>query len=86
MPKAPILLVHAADDHRVPVEHADAMADTLDDLGKPYEYVRIDWGGGHSLTSGEARLEMMQALEAFLLRHLDPGPVAQIEVRTQGGQ
>ena len=66
----PVLLVHAADDHRVPIKHADEMASKLERHGKPFEYERIEFGGGHSLLNGDARLRMMQSLEAFLLRHL----------------
>lgn len=83
--RIPILLVHAEDDVRVRVRHADKMAAKLKDLGKPYVYERIEWGGGHSLTAEQGRLRMMTALEAFLLQHLGPGPVAQIEMPSQGG-
>jgi len=66
----PVLLVHAADDHRAPVEHSDDMARQLRRYDKRVQYERIDYGGGHSLLNGEARLRMVRAVEAFLKEHL----------------
>lgn len=71
--EAPVLLVHAADDHRVPVEHADDMAEKLKRHSKSVRYERISFGGGHSLLNGSARLQMMTALERFLRDHLEAG-------------
>ncbi|MEM1433074.1 MAG: alpha/beta fold hydrolase [Pseudomonadota bacterium] len=75
----PVLLVQAADDHRVPVEHADEMARRLEKHGKTFQYERIEFGGGHSLTNGPARLTMMRAVEAYLLDHLGADQLAQLE-------
>ncbi|MEM8800163.1 MAG: S9 family peptidase [Pseudomonadota bacterium] len=67
--KAPTLIVHAKDDNRVPVEHGKEMAERLQELGKPVSYVEVA-EGEHSMMNSKSRLEMLTALEGFLLEHL----------------
>ncbi|MFQ5534326.1 MAG: alpha/beta fold hydrolase [Sphingomonadales bacterium] len=67
--KAPILLIHAKDDRRVPYHQSRAMARKLKKARKKHEYVELK-GGGHGLDTKEARLTMLKALEKFLARHL----------------
>lgn len=68
--KIPILIVQARDDHRVPDEHGRGMAERLRKLDKNVEYLEIS-RGGHSLTSAQARTDMLKGLEEFLARHLE---------------
>ena len=68
---APVLIVHAKDDHRVPVEHGEDMAKRLADLGKPHRYLAIEQGG-HSLMDGTGRQAMAEALTVFLADTIGP--------------
>jgi dienelactone hydrolase len=70
---APILLVHGRDDTVVPLEQSRIMADALQRAGKPVELV-IQPGEDHWLTRGETRLQMLQAVVAFLETHNPPNP------------
>ncbi|WP_334162027.1 alpha/beta hydrolase family protein [Phenylobacterium sp.] len=67
----PILLVHGKDDTVVPLEQSRVMADALKKAGKPHELV-VQAGEDHWLTRGETRLQMLQAVVAFLEKHNPP--------------
>ncbi|MEM9383473.1 MAG: S9 family peptidase [Pseudomonadota bacterium] len=69
---SPVLIVHAKDDGRVPFDHGSGMAGALKRARADVTFVEIE-KGGHSLLNGNARLEMLQALESFLGRHLGRG-------------
>ncbi|MEO0424278.1 MAG: S9 family peptidase [Pseudomonadota bacterium] len=69
---SPVLIVHAKDDGRVPFDHGSGMASALKRARGEVTFVEIE-SGGHSLMNGNSRLEMLQALESFLGRHLGRG-------------
>jgi len=62
---APVLLIHAADDLRVPVHHSREMAKALEKSGTDARFVRLD-AGGHPLNRTAARREVLAASERFL--------------------
>jgi len=69
--RAPIMLIHGDIDLIVPIEQSEIMAAALEDAGKPYEFVRLE-GENHNILYGETRVEMMEALERFVLEHNPP--------------
>ncbi len=69
--RAPIMLIHGDIDLIVPIEQSEIMADALEEAGKPYEFVRLE-GENHNILVGETRIEMMEALERFVLEHNPP--------------
>ncbi|WP_332908816.1 S9 family peptidase [Sphingomonas mollis] len=64
----PILLVHGAEDKRVPVKQSRMMASALKDAGKPYEYLEQPLAD-HHFTRGEDRLEFLKRMKTFLDRY-----------------
>ncbi|WP_374472815.1 prolyl oligopeptidase family serine peptidase [Phenylobacterium sp.] len=68
---APILLVHGKDDTVVPLEQSRIMAEALKKAGKPHELTILP-GEDHWLTRGETRLQMLEAVVAFLEKHNPP--------------
>ncbi|MBS0411404.1 MAG: S9 family peptidase [Proteobacteria bacterium] len=68
----PILLIHGKDDTVVPFEQSTIMADALKTAHKPYQFVTLKHED-HWLSRGETRLEMLQALTAFLEKNNPPG-------------
>lgn len=67
----PVLLVHGKDDTIVPLSQSNLMADALKRAGKPVELVVMP-GEDHWLTSGDTRLQTLQAVVAFLEKHNPP--------------
>lgn len=65
---APLLLIHGKDDTVVPYEQSQIMFDALKNAGKTVDMVTLshedDW-----LTTGGTRLEMLQAIMAFLANY-----------------
>ena len=70
--KADILLIHGKDDTVVALEQSEAMADALEDADKSYEIVILD-GEDHWLSTEDTRVAMLEAIEAFLSKHLGAG-------------
>jgi dipeptidyl aminopeptidase/acylaminoacyl peptidase len=68
----PILLIHGRDDTVVAYQQSEIMADALTKAGKPYEFVTLK-AEDHWLSRGATRLEMLQALTAFLEKNNPPG-------------
>ena len=68
----PILLVHGKDDTVVDYHQSQIMAAALAKAGKPYEFVTLK-AEDHWLSRGATRLEMLQALVAFLEKNNPPG-------------
>jgi dipeptidyl aminopeptidase/acylaminoacyl peptidase len=64
----PILLVHGRDDTVVAFEQSQIMADALRKAGKPVEFVTLA-KEDHWLSQGSTRLQMLQAVMAFLARN-----------------
>lgn len=69
--KAPVLIVHAVHDRRVPFQHAEGMRDALKAAGKPYEWLVFP-DEGHGFTKMENRIKRYEAIEAFLRKNLGP--------------
>jgi dipeptidyl aminopeptidase/acylaminoacyl peptidase len=67
----PILLIHGADDTVVPIEQSRMMSEALVRAGKHVELLTLK-SEDHWLTSGETRLEMLQATVGFLERNNPP--------------
>ena len=68
---APVLLIHGKDDTVVPFEQSEMMADALRKAGRPVELVAQN-GEDHWLSRGDSRLQMLQAVTAFLERNNPP--------------
>ena len=66
---APMLIIQSVDDTRVHKEQGRGMAERLRDLGKPVEYVEIEFGG-HSMGNVAARQQILESLETFLAENL----------------
>ncbi len=67
----PVLLIHGKDDTVVPYEQSQAMADALHKAGRPVEFVTLR-KEDHWLSRGETRLQMLQAVTAFLEKNNPP--------------
>jgi dipeptidyl aminopeptidase/acylaminoacyl peptidase len=68
--RAPILLIHGADDTVVPVTQSERMDRALTALGRPHKFVRLP-GEDHWLSRSETRVRVLAEVEAFLARHLE---------------
>jgi dipeptidyl aminopeptidase/acylaminoacyl peptidase len=66
---ADVLLIHGEDDTTVPVSQSEQMRDALKAAGKPVQFIRLD-GEDHYLSRSKTRTEMLNALDAFLAKHL----------------
>ncbi|HEV2365137.1 MAG TPA: S9 family peptidase [Caulobacteraceae bacterium] len=64
----PILLIHGKDDTVVPYEQSQLMADALQKAGKPVQFVTLNHED-HWLSSGDTRLQMLEATLDFLARN-----------------
>jgi dipeptidyl aminopeptidase/acylaminoacyl peptidase len=67
--RAPVLLIHGLDDTVVPIVQSRDMATALQDAGKTVELVELE-GEDHWLSGAKTRLATLQALDAFLAKHL----------------
>jgi dipeptidyl aminopeptidase/acylaminoacyl peptidase len=67
--KAPILLLHGADDTVVPVSQSKTMERALTAAGKTYTFVELP-GEDHWLSRGATRARVLREMETFLARHL----------------
>ncbi len=70
--QAPILLIHGDKDTVVLPEQSEVMAKALKAAGKPYEYVVLK-DENHYLTRAATRTQTLEAIEAFLAKHLPTG-------------
>jgi dipeptidyl aminopeptidase/acylaminoacyl peptidase len=69
--RAPILLLHGADDTVVPLDQSQRMADALKAAGKPHVF-KVLPGEDHWLSGSATRLRMLQEIDGFLARYLKP--------------
>jgi dipeptidyl aminopeptidase/acylaminoacyl peptidase len=67
--EAPLLIIQAKDDARVHWDQGREMAQQLERNDKEFEYLEIEYGG-HSMMNVEARVRILQALDAFLAKHI----------------
>jgi len=65
----PVLLIHGANDTEVDPEQSQVMADALKAAGKPVEHIVMK-DEAHYFTRGTNRVQMLEALEAFLAKNL----------------
>jgi dipeptidyl aminopeptidase/acylaminoacyl peptidase len=79
---APLLVIHGANDPRVPIGEAEQLVEALRARGHPVEYLRYE-DEGHGLSRLEHRIEMYTELAQFLERYLGE-PVASNDVGEGG--
>ena len=68
---APVLLMHGQDDTVVPILQSVRMAEALDRVGRPYEFVRLE-GEDHWLSRADTRQRMLNETVRFLEAHNPP--------------
>lgn len=61
----PMLLIQAKDDRTVLESQSSAMAERLEELGKPVRFVTVDYGG-HGMANETARTMILGEVEKFL--------------------
>ncbi len=66
--KADLFIIHGTQDVRVPFDQATFLRDQLDDAGMSYEWMQRD--EGHGFTQVDNRIDMYQAMLAFLDKHI----------------
>jgi len=67
--KAPLLVVHGANDPRVKQQESDQIVATLNQQGHSVEYI-VAPDEGHGFSNEDNRLAFSAAMEAFLAEHL----------------
>jgi dipeptidyl aminopeptidase/acylaminoacyl peptidase len=67
--RAPLLVVHGAEDTNVPVEEAEQVVAALARRGVPHRYLLFP-GEGHDLLSTPNRVAFVQAAVAWVVEHL----------------
>lgn len=67
--KAPLFVVHGANDPRVPVSNADKMVAALRENGLEVEYARYP-DEGHGLSKLANKLDCYPRAAAFIAKHL----------------
>lgn len=68
---APILLIHGDDDTVVPYEQSTRMKRALERAGKSVELIKLK-GEDHWLSVAETRMQMLEAMDRFLMTHMPP--------------
>jgi dipeptidyl aminopeptidase/acylaminoacyl peptidase len=66
---APMLIIHGANDPRVPVSEADQIVEALQQRNQPVEYLRFD-DEGHGVVKLANRITTYNKVGEFLLEHL----------------
>jgi dipeptidyl aminopeptidase/acylaminoacyl peptidase len=67
--RAPLMVIHGANDPRVPVSQAEQIVEALQARGGEVEYLRYE-DEGHGIQRLANRLDMWPKVSAFLERHL----------------
>jgi dipeptidyl aminopeptidase/acylaminoacyl peptidase len=67
--RAPLLIIHGANDPRVPVSEAEQIVERLKALGRTVEYLRFD-DEGHGIVKLKNKLIAYPVIAEFLDRHL----------------
>ncbi len=67
--RAPLLLIHGANDPRVPIEEAEQIAARLRELGRTVEFLRLD-DEGHQISKLKNKLVAYPLAIDFLRKHL----------------
>jgi dipeptidyl aminopeptidase/acylaminoacyl peptidase len=68
--QAPLMVIHGANDPRVPIWEAEQIVEALRSRGRPVEYLRFD-NEGHGISRLENRITAYGAMADFLATHLD---------------
>jgi dipeptidyl aminopeptidase/acylaminoacyl peptidase len=68
--RSPLLVIHGANDPRVPVSEAEQIVRALQDRRVPVEFLRYE-NEGHGIIRRENRLEAYARAAEFLAEHLD---------------
>ncbi|AWI85787.1 peptidase S9 prolyl oligopeptidase active site domain-containing protein [Alloyangia pacifica] len=66
---APLLIVHATDDPRVPIEQGEQVLSALRGLDRPVDYLRIEHEG-HGFSRRANKSCVFETIATFLARHL----------------
>jgi dipeptidyl aminopeptidase/acylaminoacyl peptidase len=69
--RCPLMVIHGANDPRVPVGEAEQIVAVLRNRGIPVEYLRYE-DEGHGLVKLKNRLDAYPKMAAFLDRYLKP--------------
>lgn len=72
--RAPLMVIHGANDPRVPVEEAEQMVTTLRLRGRDVEYLRYE-DEGHGLAKAKNRADAWPKVVAFFQRYLTASEV-----------
>ncbi|SEA67827.1 S9 family peptidase [Alkalimonas amylolytica] len=67
--KAPVFIVHGAEDQRTPISHANALRDALQKRNHPYEWL-VKEKEGHGFVKPEHNVELWEKAVDFLNRHI----------------
>jgi len=67
--KADIFLIHGSKDEQVPISQANALKDALDEIDKPYEWLRLS-NEGHGLNDNENRKMVFEKILQFLDKNI----------------
>lgn len=67
--RAPVLLLHGADDTTVPIAQSNAMRDALQAAHKPVHFVELE-GDDHSLQLAATRVRVLGEIEKFLAANI----------------
>jgi len=65
----PLLIVHGDQDRVVYYQQSEDLVAALTKAGKPFQYIRQP-GGDHYLSRASQRLQLFEAMDAFLQEHL----------------
>jgi dipeptidyl aminopeptidase/acylaminoacyl peptidase len=69
--KAPLMVIHGANDPRVPVEEAEQIVSTLRSRGRAVEYLRYE-DEGHGLARAKNRADAWPRVVSFYQKHMGP--------------
>jgi dipeptidyl aminopeptidase/acylaminoacyl peptidase len=69
--KAPLMMIHGANDPRVPIVETEQIVKALRDRGREVEYLRYE-DEGHSLAKAKNRADAYPKVLAFFQRHMGP--------------
>ena len=69
--RAPLMVIHGANDPRVPVQEAEQIVSTLRSSGREVEYLRYE-DEGHGLAKAKNRADAWPRVVRFFERHMGP--------------
>jgi dipeptidyl aminopeptidase/acylaminoacyl peptidase len=68
--KIPVMLVHGAEDKRVPISHYELLKGRLTEAGRPPEVTVIEKKEGHGFYDLDNNINLYTRMEAFLNKHI----------------